>query len=84
MALPARFVRARQHSHAAVLRRRLGDGDPGRAQFRVAPATLAFEDVTDLAVGVNFGAGGYAVSLRAQPVLLDEQRLLPASRPGTP
>jgi hypothetical protein len=106
-------------------------GIDGRARFRVAPATLAFHDVTDLRIGVDFGgsgypqsinelsidrierepvtpeggagprpyyrwrirlnlpaggeiafaASGYALSLRAEPVLLDEQRLPPKQRP---
>jgi hypothetical protein len=33
-------------------------GAPGDVQFRVAPATLAFHDVTDLAIAVDQGDSG--------------------------
>ena len=106
-------------------------GTDGGVQFRVAPATLVFHDVTDLkisadcsggehrytlnelsinditrqpapAFGVDasrayfnwrielnspqdgeiaFGASGYTLTLRADPVLLDDQRLPPTGRP---
>ncbi|MDA1325887.1 MAG: hypothetical protein O3C34_14215 [Proteobacteria bacterium] len=103
-------------------------GTDGGAQFRVAPATLIFHDVTDLKMSIDFdgsdhrqtlnelsiadittqpasasgagdyfhwrialnlpqggeiafGASGYTLTLRANPVLLDEQRLPPANRP---
>ena len=105
-------------------------GGAGRARFRVAPATLAFHDVTDLRIavdwgdsggrtalnalsigaisrepvadqrvcldrpyyrwridlnlppggGIAFGASGFTQTLRAEPVLLDEQRLSAADR----
>ena len=101
-------------------------------QFKVAPATLAFHDVTDLRIGVDFGdsdsrtainelsiagisrtpvddkerfpnndyyrwrielnvpqggeivfgARGFTQTLRADPVVLDEQRLPAGSRPS--
>ena len=38
-------------------------GVDGGAQFRVAPATLTFHDVTDLRIAVDFGDTGYQVSL---------------------
>jgi hypothetical protein len=107
-------------------------GTDGGAQFRVAPATLTFHDVTDLRMSfdfggathrhtlnelsiaeitaepapplgvdgsgdyfvwrialnspqggeIAFGASGYTLSLRADPVLLDDQRLPPADRPN--
>ena len=102
-----------------------------KAQFRVAPATLVFHDVTDLAVRLDmsgtvplalnewsiaaidsspaphpgqapalpyyrwrialnvpsngeiaFGASGYTQTLRAEPVLTDQQRLPAAKRAG--
>ena len=103
----------------------------GKAQFRVAPATLVFHDVTDLVVRLDmsgavplalnewsiaaigsspaphpgqapalpyyrwrialnlpsngeiaFGASGYTQTLRAEPVLTDNQRLPATERPG--
>ncbi len=105
-------------------------GTDGGVRFRVAPATLAFHDVTDLRLAVDFGgsggqvsinelsihaitrqrvedqkvyldrpyyrwrialnlpsdgeiafcASGFTQTLRAEPVLLDEQRLPAAER----
>ncbi len=105
-------------------------GTDGGAQFRVAPASLTFHDVTDLDIGltfgdggdqtsmnepsidaitrerikdqkicldrpyylwriafnlprggeISFGASGFSMDLRAEPVLTDEQRLSAADR----
>ena len=104
--------------------------DDKSVQFRVAPATLNFQDVTYLRISfyfgggahrhtmnelsiadittqpapplgigsaayflwrialnspqggeIAFGASGYTLTLRADPVLLDDQRLPPADRP---
>ena len=106
-------------------------GADGRMRFRVAPASLLFHDVTDLRIGIAFGAGGaretlnelsiaaidrhpaaatagpgqqpyydwrialnlpvggeitfgasgYSLTLRAAPVLTDQQRLPTGHRP---
>lgn len=107
-------------------------GEPGRFQFRVAPASLTFHHVTDLKIAVDwgdsgsrtalhevsvdaltrdrvedqkicldrpyyrwrialnwpqggeiaFGASGFTQTLRAQPLLQDQQKLSPAERAG--
>ncbi|HSF33086.1 MAG TPA: hypothetical protein VLK82_21780 [Candidatus Tectomicrobia bacterium] len=38
-------------------------GGGGRAQFRVAPATLAFHGVTDLKIDIDWGRAGFQVAL---------------------
>jgi hypothetical protein len=37
--------------------------DGGRMRFRVAPATLTFHDVTDLAIAVDWGGSGHRIAL---------------------
>ena len=38
-------------------------GAGGRGQFRVAPATLAFHGVTDLAIAIDWGRSGFSRAL---------------------
>ena len=40
-------------------------GSGGRVQFRVAPATLTFHDVTDLRIAVDCGHSGNQIALHA-------------------
>jgi hypothetical protein len=44
-------------------------GADKRPRFRVAPATLAFHDVTDLALAVDWGSSGHQVALH--PMAID-------------
>ena len=43
-------------------------GVDGGAQFRVAPATLAFHDVTDLKINVDWGDSGFQTALHEMSI----------------
>ena len=51
------------------------DGKP--AQFRVAPATLVFDDVTDLRIHVDWGATGFPVSVNPASIASIEREIVP-------
>jgi hypothetical protein len=52
-------------------------GTDGRFQFRVAPATLTFEDVTDLKLALDQGDSGCTVALQLPTIdAIERERLL--------
>ncbi len=42
---------------------RIGGPDGKTARFRVAPASLVFEEVTDLRIGLDWGTSGFPLSI---------------------
>jgi hypothetical protein len=55
-------------------------GRSGGGQFRVAPATLVFHEVTDLKIAIDWGSSGFRSSLHVVSIGSIERELLPARK----